>query len=154
MNQLTQDEVVQIFTSSDRQRYRKFGTVRARLAQEGERVVTEIDGKVETTNTASAGDVIVTNPGGEEYIIQVDKFTSRYTGPELTSENQEYEAAGEAFSTVWTGPESTFQASWGEQMIIEPGDMLTSLSEDGMPKGKFGVYRIEKNAFAQTYKQA
>ena len=59
---------------------KKFGTVEARAATAGEKVKTTLaDGTVEVEeNIANDGDWIVTNPGGESYIISGEKFHSRY----------------------------------------------------------------------------
>lgn len=59
--------------------YKKQGEVRAQIAIGGEEVVTTLaDGTVETKNQANPGDAIITNPGGEEYIIKGEKFAKRY----------------------------------------------------------------------------
>lgn len=51
--------------------YRKKSPVRARFAYEGEPVSTVLaDGTRETTNRARAGQIIITNPGGEQYIYR------------------------------------------------------------------------------------
>lgn len=49
--------------------YVKKAVVQAREAVPGETITTILaDGTVETTNTAGENTVIITNPGGEEYI--------------------------------------------------------------------------------------
>ncbi len=59
--------------------YKKRGLVNARIAKDAERITTTLkDGTVETTNTAQSGDVIVTNPMGEEYVMPMEKFAARY----------------------------------------------------------------------------
>lgn len=51
--------------------YRKVSPVRARVAYEGEPVITILaDGTRETGNRARAGQIIITNPGGEQYIYR------------------------------------------------------------------------------------
>lgn len=56
----------------------KTAKVTARTATEGERVDTIMkNGLVETTNTAKAGDYVVTNPGGEQYLVGKEKFEKR-----------------------------------------------------------------------------
>ena len=43
----------------------------------------------------------------------------------------------------------TFNAPWGEKMIVEFGDWLACPVET--EKGEFDIYRIEKDTFNDTY---
>ena len=131
------------------QKYQKFGTVKARLAVPGENVVTTIDGKQETRNTAKANDMIITGSSDEQYIISLKKFLERYKGPSPSMKIQTYEAVGFCYAVEWKDKPAQFDASWGEHMIIEPGDMLCSTTE--IPNGD--LYRIEKNTFGKTYRK-
>jgi hypothetical protein len=56
------------------------GTAIARLATADEKIITILDGEVETINTAAEGDVVITGPKGEKYIINATKFEARYKG--------------------------------------------------------------------------
>ena len=59
--------------------YKKQGEVTAVQVQVETPVETVLaDGTKETTNTALPGDFIVTNPGGEQYVLKPEKFQSRY----------------------------------------------------------------------------
>lgn len=127
--------------------YAKTGTVRARLALEGEKIDTILDGKLETTNTAKPFDVVVIGPKNEEYLVPQNTFIPRYKGPALTHELQSYEAQGIVFAIPWDQDPLTFVAPWGEEMIIEPGDYLASTTRDGD-----APYRIEREAFSLTYR--
>jgi hypothetical protein len=131
----------------DPQLYKKVGVTKARLAQQGERIETVVDGKVETTNTANAEDVVLKGPKGEEYIISGDKFRARYAGPSLTDEFQSYHPTGTTYAVEWSNGPARFKASWGEMMIIEDGDFLCSPTE--VPQGD--LYRVEGEVFDQTY---
>lgn len=124
--------------------YKKFGIVHARPAKAGEHIVTIVDGKQETTNTAHEGDYVVTGPKGEEYIVKGDVFARRYV--KGTKANT-WVPVGSCIAIPWVGPSVTFTASWGEAMTINPGDMLAA-TPDGLDK----PYRIEKNVFKETYK--
>ncbi len=133
--------------------YKKYGRVEARLASRGEEVATIVGGKVETTNIAKAGDYVIRNPTGELYIIGSKKFKDRYTifkGRATFTKFAVYQALGEAWSYVYSGPHLKFKAPWGEPMLLEPGDMVVSTNKDLTSD----VYRIEKKAFAKTYKRA
>lgn len=59
--------------------YRKSAKVAAVQVAERTPVETILaDGTVEASNVAEIGDYIVVNPGGEEYVIQEDKFAGLY----------------------------------------------------------------------------
>lgn len=65
--------------------YAKFARIQAIEAVGGEVIETILaDGTKETSNTANAGDWIVTNPGGEKYIVPAAKFPKKYeAAPEI-----------------------------------------------------------------------
>ena len=125
--------------------FEKFTKIKARPAQPGEVVETiTADGK-ETMNTANEGDFVVSNLGGsgEEYILGGDKLAKRYR--EIG--NGIYQATGECRGVTYNGPETSFQASWGQPMVLKPGDMIvTPLPQKGE------VYRIARQEFESTYK--
>lgn len=130
--------------------YKKFGAVMARLAKVGEKIVTVIDGKVETQNTAKENDVIVKGLKGEEYIIGHEKFKARYAviNP-VTDTFTSYEPNGTCIAYEYEGESIVFTAPWNEDMILNKGDFLATTDET-VPE----VYRIERSAFYQTYKRA
>ena len=125
--------------------FEKFTKIKARPAQPGEVIETiTADGK-ETMNTANEGDFVVSNLGGsgEEYILGGDKLAKRYR--EIG--NGIYQATGECRGVTYNGPETSFQASWGQPMVLKPGDMIvTPLPQKGE------VYRIARQEFESTYK--
>lgn len=99
------------------------------------------DGK-ETQNTAEPGDIVMSGPSGEKYVIKgKKKFDKLYTGEignTVTSEQSPRTVA------LYKGKPMSFTAPWGEQMIIKPGDWLVK-------DGDQGYYRIAKKEFEQTY---
>ena len=125
--------------------YEKFTQIKARIARPGEMIETiTADGK-ETMNQAQQGDFVVSNLGGsgEEYILSGDKLAKRYkeVGDGI------YQATGECRGVVYSGPETSFQASWGQPMVLKTGDMIvTPLPQKGE------VYRIAKQEFESTYR--
>ena len=143
---MTQQEVLQILQNNlyKIKRYKKFGDFKYKV-HVGEPIViiTTINGKQETTNTAKHGDYILTGAAGEEYVLNVKQFTSRYKD----NGDGTCTAVGECYAFPWEGEPFSFIASWGEEMICNTGDMLCSpdslLSE---------IYRIELNTFNKTYK--
>ncbi|MDU8350761.1 hypothetical protein RYA05_02515 [Pseudomonas syringae pv. actinidiae] len=131
-------------------RYKKTGTIQAKLAICGEKIDTVIDGVLETTNTAKEKDMVVKGPAGELYLIGYEKFASRYKVANEPTENfSDYEATGECFAFEYKGDDFSFTAPWNEEMIVKSGDFLAS------PDSKINeVYRIEKVVFAKTYSPA
>lgn len=114
------------------------------VAQEPKQIVTvTADGK-ETTNMASAGDIIMSGPSGEQYVVKSAKFHKLYQGKiggEIHPEQNPRMVA------QYTGHEPVmFKASWGEDMILKPSDYLVKEGE-----GKY--YRIAKAEYEQTYNQ-
>ena len=145
---LSQKEVQKLFKEhkDPAKKYKKVGTVVARAASEGEKIDTVIDGVKETTNTAHKGDWVVTGPKGEEYIISGEKFDSRY---KATDKPNVFKATGVCYAIEYRGLAFQFDASWGERMIMKSGDYLASLSPTGSEP-----YRIEREVFHKTYKEA
>lgn len=102
---------------------------------------TTSDGK-ETQNTAEPNDVIISGPSREQYVVKAAKFPKLYIGqlggpihPEQSPRNV----------ALYTGKQPiTFTASWGESMVLKPGDYLVREGE-----GKY--YRIAKHEYEMTY---
>ncbi|WOL24395.1 hypothetical protein fHeYen902_049c [Yersinia phage fHe-Yen9-02] len=146
---LTQSDIAKYWKKDIAHKYKKYGHVLARQSSGGETVVTEIGGKVETQNVTKSTDMIVTNPGGEKYVIDIDKFKKRYSGPSPDAHDQKYSATGTCYAFGYKGPSLQFIASWGEPMILNSGDYLCSITFE--PNGD--IYRIEKQAFLDTYRR-
>ena len=163
---LTQSDMLKEFDlrkkAGDTKMYKKSGRFGLRAAIPGEVIITIIDGKKETTNTAQEDDAVVRGAKGELYIIDGIKASSRYliVRP-LTEEFQEYEASGLIDAYEYTGEPIQFTASWNEVMICEPGDYLASpiiphgqgVTMEYREPVKHEVYRIERGAFFKTYNQ-
>jgi len=136
-----------VWSKSAPQHYTKKGEVEARKAVAGEKIVTILDGEVETSNTAKANDVVIKGPKGEEYIVDSEKFAKRYEGGNLSDDFSKFKAKGETFGFEYSGQPIEFMAAWGEKMILKTGDFLCSPDKD-----KPGdLYRIEREAFGMTY---
>lgn len=92
--------------------------MKARVAEAEEDITTTLaDGTEETVNTAQPGDVVVTNPGGETYVIGSDKFAGGY---EATDEDGVFQAKGmvRAFQND-TGKAVTIVPSWGGTQEVD-----------------------------------
>ena len=121
--------------------YRKCAMVTARVAQAGEEIVTVVDGTQETRNTANAGDYVVRNPGGEEYIVEKARFESRY---DLVSGTEDtYRPSGAPVRAVLLTENVRFVAPWGEEQFINAGGFLLDNAGD--------IYGIQKQEFFDTY---
>lgn len=104
-------------------------------------VTTTADGK-ETQNTAEPNDIIMSGPSREQYVIKSAKFPKLYQGQIGGPVHPEQ---GPRNVAVYGGNAPvTFTASWGESMVLKPGDYLVKEAE-----GKF--YRIAKQEYEQTY---
>ena len=122
---------------------KKTAVVQARQGTVGEVVTTDID---KTTNIVKLDDEtgrpgwVVTNPGGEEYVISDSKFSELY---EATDKPGEY--AKKAIQLLVSCEKTVeFEPSWGGSFIIEAGGYFTI---NGYQK----IAGIQKDAFEQTY---
>ena len=126
--------------------FAKFARIQAQCAEGGEVIETILaDGTKETTNTANAGDWIVTNPGGEKYIVPAAKFPKKYEPcPELGDGWYKPTGGGQKFLELTE--DTTFICSWGEEQHIKAGGFVnvTDLSD---------IYGIARDEFFDTYKE-
>ena len=101
------------------------------------------DGK-ETQNVASQGDIIMSGPSRENYVVKAAKFPKLYQGQVGQTVVPEQSPRMVA---VYTGKEPiSFVAPWGESMVLKPNDYLVK-------DGDQGYYRIAKVEYEQTYNQ-
>lgn len=146
---LQTEEVTQKFAEAPI--YAKKAIVSARQSAVGEKVQTILeDGTVETVNTAEEGDIIVTNPGGESYILKPDNFAKRY---EATEEDGVFRAKGMARAYQNdTGHEITVIAPWGEEQHGGADCMIANVFDPDNPE-RIGIDRsvIGAQEFAETY---
>ncbi|MEM4260494.1 MAG: hypothetical protein QXG00_04615 [Candidatus Woesearchaeota archaeon] len=123
--------------------YKKFGVFKYRKAKIGEKIDTIIHGKKETQNVSKENSWILTGSEGEDYIIDDKTFKKRYE----IIDDKTAKSIGECWA--FKNKENLkFIASWGEEMIANPGDMIASTDKNGSKP-----YRIEKNVFKRTYKK-
>jgi hypothetical protein len=112
--------------------YAKKGLVGAREATEQEEIKTTLaDGTDETVNIADPGDIIVTNPGGEQYVLKPDNFAKRY---ETTEEEGVFRAKGMARALQNpTGQSIEITAPWGEKQFGNPDCMVATVFDPEQP---------------------
>ena len=121
--------------------YRKCAMVTARVAEAGEEIVTIVGGTEETRNVANAGDYVVRNPGGEEYIVEKVKFEGRYDLVPGTEDT--YRPSGAPVTAMPLTENVRFVAPWGEEQFINAGGFLLNNAGD--------IYGIQKQEFFDTY---
>ena len=131
--------------------YAKKAEVSAATATAGQEVRTVLgDGTEETVNYAEEGDVIVTNPGGEKYILKPENFAKRY---EPTAEEGVYRAKGMARAIKnGTGAPIEIMAPWGEPQFGDQDCMIATVFDPDNPD-QIGSdrYIIGAKEFAETY---
>ena len=130
--------------------FEKFGIVEARHAAAGETVIISVDRVTETYYTANEGDMVVTGPKGEEYIVGSAKFKRLY---EETDKPGSYKAKGavKAVKIPDGTPHFHFRAPWGEQHLAQEGDYIATSQADNFDPDK--CFRIKKSVFAATYRK-
>lgn len=126
--------------------YAKFARVQAEQATEETPIVTVLaNGKQETTNVAKCGDWIVTNPGGEKYVVGADKFSKKYE-PASELGKGWYKPTGGVQKFLETAEDLSFVCSWGEEQSINAGGFINVTCLDD-------IYGIARQEFFDTYKE-
>ncbi|MGE5473620.1 MAG: hypothetical protein ACM3UU_05310 [Ignavibacteriales bacterium] len=128
----------------------KFARISAVQGEVGQEVVTKMaNGLEETRNTVKLDEKtgqpgwIVTNPGGEQYIVEDSVFAKKY---ELDPENNsQYKPKGGPALATQINEDITFEAPWGGDMNIAAGGYLVL-------GGKNDIYGIQEQEFNDTYK--
>lgn len=124
--------------------YAKTARIQAVQAKGGEEIQTVMkNGHVETNNTANAGDWIVTNPDGEQYIVQQAVFEKKYVAaPELGA--GWFKPKGVPQKFVQINEDMTVRASWGEEQHLRKGAYLNISNPDD-------IYGVAEKEFHNTY---
>lgn len=131
--------------------FKKQGRVNARPATEGEKVITTLaNGQEETVNIANAGDFVVINPSGEQYIVSEKKFLNRY---QKTDEKGVYQTKGScrAIKNPFGKP-IEIMASWGEPQTGDENCMIADVCDEKGDNMDDEPYLIDSAAFTETYK--
>ncbi len=129
--------------------YKKVVLVRARASVVGEQIETVLaDDKVETKNTAHAGDWVIINPSGEEYILSEDQFLKEY---EVTDTKGTYQSKGycRAYKNPFHQP-IEIMASWGSAQTGDQ-DCFIACACDATGNSEGEPYLIENKVFLETY---
>lgn len=134
--------------------YVRKASVEARRVSERELIRTILqDGTVETERYAEVGDMIVTNPGGEQYVIKQDHFAQQYAE---TDEPGNYRSTdGIRASLNPTGGPISITAPWGSSQFGESDcfvAMTVSLASPDQPTDV--RYIIGADEFDETYELA
>jgi hypothetical protein len=128
--------------------YQKRSPIKGRLAVPGERIVTVLpNGIEETVNVAKAGDVVVTNPDGESYILPEPTYRRRY------GELGDAVCPTRAFCRAIINPHEKpieIDAPWGAPEFGGADCLIADdCEENGVIYGE--PYLIDATAFAHTY---
>jgi len=97
---------------------------------------------LETTNVADPGDIIMSGPSNEQYVVKPAKFAKLFTG--TIGKDVIPEQSPRMVAKYVEPIPATFKATWGEEMVVKPGDYVVK-------EGTEGFYRIAKKEFEQTY---
>lgn len=127
--------------------YAKTARISARPGVPGEKIVTMLaNGHQETTNVVKDGDMVATNPGGEQYIISAETFKKKY---EIDPNNPKvFRPKGGAQQFLRLTEDIDFKAPWGEDMHMKKGDFINITDRD-----KGDIYGIAQKEFFETYGQ-
>lgn len=124
----------------------KFARIRARQGNVGEVVDTILDN---TTNIVRLDEKtgepgwIVTNPGGEEYIVDDSAFKKKY---EIDPDNpSQYKPKGGPVLSTPLNENIEFVAPWGENMQVPAGGSL-------ILNGPTDIYGVHPEAMKATYR--
>ncbi len=130
--------------------FKKVGLVQARRAFEGEEIITRLtNGTEETINIAKAGDWVITNPSGEEYLIDQEKFFAQY---EPSNMEGSYEAKGycRAVRNPFGKP-IEIRALWGAIQTGDENCMIADVCDEKGENMELEPYLIDNKAFEETY---
>ena len=127
--------------------FAKTARITARPGKVGEEIITKMkDGHTETRNTvANKGDMVATNPSGEQYIIDAKTFAKKY---EIDPANpKQYRPKGGAQEFIPVEGEFCLVAPWGEVVKIQKdgGVLNVTARETG------DIYGIQRKEFEDTY---
>jgi len=127
--------------------FEKTATVTAVQITEAEHVVTAFGDFIETERDAVAGQWKVTNPDGEQYILDDEVFKARYKA----LGKDKYQAIGfiRATSNPWGVP-IEITAPWGEPQFGDEDCIVAVSVLNGEPVWT-DRYIIERKAFENTY---
>lgn len=143
---MTQEQMIALFQTLSYNKVQKFGEVNFTIANTEQKIVTTINGQVETTNTANAGDYMIVGASGETYVLTSKQFEKNYeVVSSLNGKGVAKVKPQPRLAAEWTGNPFQFTAIWGENMICNTGDYLVA------PEDLSEVYRIERETFLRTY---
>lgn len=151
-----------IFPSLDNNEnvYRKKGSVDARLAMDGEEIVSITSTGEETCLYAVKGDVVVRNNTNKKelYVVEQEIFPKRYEClTPLSDQYQPYKAVGrslalqidhETSTLLGVGTSFFINPAWKSEQYAEEGDYFVS----PLPS-KNEIYRVGKPEFEATYEK-
>jgi len=126
--------------------YKKLNRLQYTLATTKDKLETFISGKKEVTTQVLPGNFVICGAKKELYTVTPQKMKELYHLGDITTINQPrkcVKVTRKNLQKLYNKDYIHFEPPWGGEMLAENGDYLV-LSDDG-------AYRVEKNAFKQTY---
>ncbi len=113
------------------------------IADAQQEVVTVINGKEETRNTAQAGDRIITGVKGEQYVIKEAKFGGLYE--EDPTDSSRF-ISKNVIRAMPLAENTELTAPWGEKQRAAKGGYVAQRVDNPSD-----IYLIEEDSFKATY---
>lgn len=128
--------------------------VQARRVNERELIRTILkDGTLETERFAEPGDMVVTNPGGEEYVIKQDHFPDQYTETDVPGYYRSTDGIRAMINP--TGTPISISAPWGSPQSGESDCIVAMTVSLDKPTQPTDVrYIVGDDEFDDTYEPA
>lgn len=121
-----------------------------KVLDEETRISTYTSDGLETKNTGIEGDIVISGPNKEKYVIKKSKFDKLYDGNiggEIVPEQSARYVAHitkDLLNHFNNTDEVKFIAPWGQEMVLKSGDYLVK-------DGDSDFYRIAKDEYEKTY---
>ena len=112
------------------------------------KVVTRINGKVESRTKLQRGDYVVCGPKGEKYSMPLEKVLTTYDLSSISTKKVIREGFQlKNIEGKKSGNDIEIMASWGSKQNLKVGDYIL------LEFDKKKYYGVEKEAFDKTYKR-
>ena len=94
------------------------------------------------TDEQDKGDVVMSGPSKEKYVVKADRFAKFYT--KSADGTVTPDQSPRMVAQVRDEQQVTIKTPWGESQVLAPGDYIVK-------DGDKGYYRVSKARFGQTY---
>lgn len=112
------------------------------------RIVTRINGKIETKSNLQRGDYVICGPKGEKYGMPLEKMFNTYDLASISTKKVEREGFKlKGIKGKKEGDAIEITPSWGGKQSLKVGDYIL------LEFDKKKYYGVERDAFNKTYKR-